>query len=179
MLKRTITSLILISIAIITVFLLPIWAFSIMASIFICLALYEFFKLDPENIFPRSFVFLGILSGMMLPYIVYFSRTADFYRDTGIIGEALFFISVLILLFLIQFTRKESKNAVTFIALTLFGIFYVGWFFTFLVKIRFLEDGHKLVLYLLLVTKAGDIGAYLIGSKFGRHALIPRLSPNK
>jgi len=47
------------------------------------------------------------------------------------------------------------------------------------VKIRFLEEGHKLAGYLLLVTKAGDIGAYLVGSKFGRHKLIPRISPNK
>ena len=86
---------------------------------------------------------------------------------------------MLIALFLIQFTRKENQKGVTLIALTLFGIFYIGWFFTFLVKIRYLEYGYRLVAYLLLVTKAGDIGAYLVGSRFGKHALIPRISPKK
>lgn len=173
MFKRTITSIILISIGVITIFILPVWFFSIAASVFIGMGLYEFFKLSSKDKFPRSFIYLGISSGAVLPYITYF------YRPTGGIWEALFFIIALIALFIIQFTRKENQNAVILIAVTLFGIFYVGWFFTFLAKIRFLEDGHKLVAYLLLVTKAGDIGAYLVGSRFGRHRLIPRISPNK
>jgi len=173
MLKRTFSSVILISIGAATIFLLPVWTFSVISSVFIGLGLYEFFRLNSKNEFPRSFIFLGVFSGVLLPYITYF------YRPTGGIWEALFFIIVLIALFLIQFTRKENQNAVVLIALTLFGVFYVGWFFTYLVKIRFLEDGHKLVAYLLLVTKSGDIGAYLIGSKFGKHRLIPRISPNK
>jgi len=137
------------------------------------MGLYEFFRLDSKNIFPPSFIYLGISLGMLLPCITHL------YKPTGGIWEALFFIIALIALFLIQFTRRQNQNAVTLIALTLFGIFYIGWFFTFLVKIRLLEDGHKLVAYLLLVTKAGDIGAYLVGSRFGKHALIPRISPNK
>jgi len=173
LIKRAISSIILISIGVIIIFLLPVWSFSVAVSIFIGLGLYEFFRLDSKNTFPRSFIYLGIFSGMALPYITYF------YRPTGGIWEALFFIFVLIALFLIQFTRRESQNAVILIALTLFGVFYVGWFFTYLVKLRFLEHGHKLVAYLLLVTKAGDIGAYLIGSRFGRHPLIPRISPKK
>lgn len=173
MIKRSISSAILIIIAGTVIFILPIWAFSVVASIFIGLGLYEFFKLNSKNNFPRSFIYLGIFSGAALPYITYF------YRPTGGIWEALFFIIALIAFFIIQFTRKENQNAVMLIALALFGIFYVGWFFTFLVKIRFLEDGYKLVAYLLLVTKTGDIGAYLIGSRFGRHRLIPRISPNK
>lgn len=171
--KRTVSSVILISITIITIFLLPVWTFTVVVSIFIGLGLYEFFRLNPRNIFPKSFIYLGTFSGIALPYITHF------FRPTGGLWETLFFIVVLIFLFIIQFTRKENQNAVTLIALTLFGIFYVGWFFTFLVKIRLLGDSYKLVAYLLLVTKAGDIGAYLVGSKFGKHALIPRISPNK
>jgi phosphatidate cytidylyltransferase len=171
--KRTITSILLILVPIVTIFFLPVWFFSVIASLFIFSGLYEFFKLNSKDKFPPSFIFPGILFGILLPYFTYF------YRAAGGIWEALFFITALMTLFVIQFVRKENQNAVTLIALTLFGIFYVGWFFTFLVKIRFLEDGHKLVVYLLLVTKAGDTGAYLVGSKFGRHRLIPRISPNK
>ena len=38
---------------------------------------------------------------------------------------------------------------------------------------------RQLIVYLILVTKSGDIGAYFIGSRFGRHNLIPRISPKK
>jgi len=174
MFQRAVTSIILILIVGISIFILPVWTFGAVASLFIGLGLYEFFRLSgAKKIFPVSFAYVGILSGIALPYITYL------YRPTGGIWEMVFFILILITLFIIHFTRKESRNAVNLIAVTLFAIFYIGWFFTFLVKIRFLEDGHKLVAYLLLVTKAGDIGAYLIGSNFGRHKLIPRISPNK
>ncbi|MDP2981191.1 MAG: phosphatidate cytidylyltransferase [Candidatus Omnitrophota bacterium] len=174
MFKRAVTSMSLISVGILSIFVLPVWTFGIAVSLFIGLGLYEFFRLSgAKKIFPLSFAYIGIFSGMLLPYITYF------YRPAGGIWEMVFFIIILITLFIIHFTRKESRNAVNLIAVTLFAIFYIGWFFTFLVKIRFLEDGHKLVAYLLLVTKSGDIGAYLLGSNFGRHKLIPRISPNK
>ena len=73
-------------------------------------------------------------------------------------------------------------NAIVGISTTLFGILYVSWFFSFLIKIRFLlpdPQGAKLLAFILLVTKAGDIGALLVGSKFGKHLLLPRISPNK
>lgn len=173
MLKRTITSTILILIGIASIFLLPIWAFCVVASLFIGLGLYEFFRMNAKQMFPPSFIYIGIISGILFPYITYL------YRPTGGVWEVAFFIIILIMLFIIQFTRKKNQNAVTLIALTLFGVFYIGWFFTFLVKIRFLEQGHKIAGFLLLVTKVGDIGAYLVGSMFGRHKLIPRISPNK
>jgi len=174
MLKRVISSIILIALTVLSIFVFPVWIFGSIASIFIGLGLYEFFRLSSaKKIFPVSFAYIGIFSGILLPYITYL------YRPTGAIWEVVFFILILITLFIIHFTRKDSQNAVNLIAVTLFAIFYIGWFFTFLVKIRFLEDGHKLVAYLLLVTKAGDVGAYIVGSKFGRHKLIPRISPNK
>ena len=173
MLKRVVSSVILVLIVIATIFLLPVWTFGIVASIFIFMGLYEFFHLDTRNIFPRSFAYLGMFAGALLPYITYF------IRPEGGLWEALFFIIVLMSLFIIQFTRKDNQNSVALVALTLFGVFYIGWFFTFLVKTRLLEDGYKLVAYLLLVTKAGDTGAYLVGSKFGKHSLIPRISPKK
>ena len=65
------------------------------------------------------------------------------------------------------------------ISLTLFGILYISWFLSFLIKIRFLEGGVIWVAYLLAVTKAGDIGAYAVGTLFGRHSLMPHISPKK
>jgi phosphatidate cytidylyltransferase len=39
--------------------------------------------------------------------------------------------------------------------------------------------GRVMVLYLIVVVKFSDIGAYTAGRLFGRNKMIPRLSPNK
>ena len=36
-----------------------------------------------------------------------------------------------------------------------------------------------LVIYVLLVNYGSDVGAYLVGSMFGKHKLAPKISPNK
>jgi phosphatidate cytidylyltransferase len=35
------------------------------------------------------------------------------------------------------------------------------------------------ILYLIVVVKASDVGAYLVGSTCGRHKMFPRISPGK
>jgi phosphatidate cytidylyltransferase len=65
------------------------------------------------------------------------------------------------------------------ISTTIFGILYIAWFFSFIIKIRLLPGGTGLLAALLLITKSGDIGAYLVGNWIGRTPLIPRISPKK
>ena len=73
------------------------------------------------------------------------------------------------------------------IAVTVFGIMYIGWLGSHLVMLRQLpaslgvddDIGARLVFFAALVTWATDTGAYLFGVAFGRHKLIPRISPNK
>jgi len=43
----------------------------------------------------------------------------------------------------------------------------------------FEPDGQVLLLFLLVLIAAADIGAYFGGRTFGRHKLAPRVSPNK
>ena len=76
-----------------------------------------------------------------------------------------------------QLVRRESDQAITGVSTTIFGIFYISWFFSFIIKLKLLPHGAGLVGFLVLVTKMGDIGSYLVGSNLGRHALIKRISP--
>ncbi len=68
---------------------------------------------------------------------------------------------------------------------TIFGTVYTVIFYGFILRlIYFNADGSGmpglyLVLYLLIVTKFSDMGAYLFGVVFGRHKMIPHISPAK
>lgn len=86
-----------------------------------------------------------------------------------------------------QFLSKDNSKAIPSIATTLFGLMYVAWLLNFIQKINFFnfgagaaaDAGTFYVLYFILVTKFSDVGAYVTGSLFGKHKMIPRISPNK
>lgn len=136
------------------------------------LGLYEFFTmLEKKGI--NSYKYFGIGLGAVIPISI-------LYRFELTKNWDLFF-AVLVMLFLIvmQFKRRQNSGAIVDISTTVFGLLYVSWFFSFLIKIRDLPGGIGFLAGILLITKLGDVGAYLIGSRLGRTPLIPRISPNK
>lgn len=74
---------------------------------------------------------------------------------------------------------KRPKDAIVDIAVTLFGMIYIGWFFSYLLFIRALTERGAYLLFLMGTIWALDIVAYLFGSRFGRHKLLPSVSPKK
>ena len=66
-----------------------------------------------------------------------------------------------------------------------FGVVYTVIFYGFILRILYfhLEDGKPggifLLLFLLIVTKFSDMGAYLLGVLIGKHKMIPHISPAK
>lgn len=76
-------------------------------------------------------------------------------------------------------SRKQSvEGVVAATGGTLLAFVYLGLMFGFLLAIR---RHHEVwtVLWVLMVTKSCDIGAYFTGRAIGRHKLIPWLSPGK
>lgn len=57
------------------------------------------------------------------------------------------------------------------------AIFYIGTGFHYFVKAR--ETDYRLLVFALIIIWGTDTFAYLIGRSFGKHKLIPKISPNK
>lgn len=168
--KRIISSLILITIIVGSLFITVVC--DLLVTLFIIGGLYEFFNML-ENKKINIYKYFGISVGAIIPLSITFS----FEPTKG--WELLFMVLVLLSLILMQFTRRENSGVIIGISTTIFGILYVSWFFSFLIKIRHMPDGLGLIAMVLLITKLGDIGAYLIGSRFGKTPLMPRISPKK
>lgn len=170
LIKRIASSLVLL--AIISATVLVDWVCGFMVCFFIGLGLYEFFTmLEKKGL--RIYKYFGIGVGLVIPIsiITRFEPTKSW--------ELLFIVLALLFLIVMQFKRRDNSGSVVDISTTLFGILYVSWFLSFMIKIRYLPGGFGLFWTVIFITKLGDIGAYFIGSRFGKHPLIPRISPKK
>ncbi len=169
---RFFTSSFLIALTVGILFFTNTFLFSLEVMIFTALALYEFLNLLKKQNIPVYRLF-GVVMGIAIQLIV----TMELGHTQS--GEVLFIVLGCLFLFVLQFFHKDHSQALVGIALTMFGILYVSWFLSFVIKIRFLNHGILWVAYLVAVTKAGDIGAYAAGTLAGRHSLIPHVSPKK
>ena len=124
--------------------------------------------------------------------VAFFAASFYAFRSYGPDKSYDFEIAVLVVFLLVvfgrqMFQRTRDRNPLETMAYTLFGLLYIVWLFNFLTKIVYLPPrgplgettGQYYVLYLLLVTKFSDMGAYLAGTLFGKHKLVPHISPHK
>lgn len=162
------------------------WAFFALISTLSLAGLWEYFTMLDHKKLPNFKLTAAICGALFL--ICSFYR----FRTYGPSQSDDFEIAV-ILLFLLgvfarqMFERTRDRSPLETMVYTLFGLLYVVWLFSFLLKIVYLAPrtpdghvtGHFYVLYLIAITKFSDMGAYLVGSLIGRHKMIPHISPNK
>ncbi len=96
----------------------------------------------------------------------------------GAAGMALVLAPALLITFVVAAaTPHHEHSALTSMAVTTFGIVWVGVGLGAVVVLR--DGSFDLVLAVLLGTWAADIGAYAIGRMIGRRKLAPAISPGK
>ena len=168
--QRIITSIFLIVLTVLILGVFPEWVFGVVVTLFIGISLYEFFNLvERKGI--AIYKYSGIAMGILIPMAI-FLRLEPLSA-----WELLFIVSSCLCFFVLRFTRRDNSHALVDISVTMLGIIYISWFLSFLIKVRF--EGVGFVAFLLLTTKMGDIGAFFLGSSFGKHTLISRISPKK
>lgn len=95
----------------------------------------------------------------------------------------LILLAGLLLFFITSF--QKQVNPLVNLGITLFGIAYLTIPLTTLLSINYfpfadgLDQGRFWLTYVIVVTKAADMGAYFSGKLFGTHLLAPKLSPKK
>ena len=115
--------------------------------------------------------FIGIAAAAAYPVAVYF---------LGIKG--LVYVTALLTLAVTIWYVYWLRARVADVGVCMFGAIYTGMQLTGLLFIRMSLEGiwgGVVVLVIFLSIWANDAFAYLAGSKFGRHKLAPRTSPNK
>jgi phosphatidate cytidylyltransferase len=172
--KRIWSSFLILSLAGLVIFIFPNWVFSLLAAALVGIGLAEFFGIAEKRGI-LVYKYFGIIIGTLVPVITYFQLGMEGYFTV----EPIMIMIACLFLFVLQFTRRDTSQAITSISVTMFGLLYIAWLFSFFIKLKFLPQGALLVAFIILVTKIGDVGAYFVGSFIGKRALIPRISPKK
>jgi phosphatidate cytidylyltransferase len=113
-------------------------------------------------------------------------RLAGFIALAGLLLAALYgsqfqvlLVAVAALPMLFGLTLIQRRPSVGGMAVTLLGIYWIGFALAHAVLLRGLPHGLGIVIDVLVGTFLGDTGAYLGGRMFGQRPLAPRISPNK
>jgi phosphatidate cytidylyltransferase len=140
----------------------------------------------------NSWVFLAVLfAAAFLCYSEYDAIAAAYgFGAPGLVGAAagylffawsgnawLYLVLVAIICLAVVMHSEDLAKALPRASLLLMGVLYVFGSWKCAILLRAINP-HWLM-YALIVNWAGDIGAYYVGRRFGRHKLAPRVSPNK
>jgi phosphatidate cytidylyltransferase len=140
----------------------------LMMSVLAGLAATEFYAMERrESRLPNEM--FGIGAAMLMPIAAALWGLSGLSSTvTALIGASL--------VWHVAFVRVRTTDTAT----TMFGAVYTGFLLAYLVLlVRNFTHGRELALAVILGVWANDSLAYLIGSTFGRHKMMPRISPNK
>jgi phosphatidate cytidylyltransferase len=152
-------------------------AFVAFVALLVALGLSEFYKMMMERGM-RPSGRLGVGMALVLCVLSY----------TGTPSQTnLLFTGGLLVIFCAELLRSEGERGIEPMAVTLFGILYVGWLSVHLVFLRELPralgqdyaQGGTYVLLAFFLTWSCDTAAYGFGLWLGRRRLLPSVSPKK
>ncbi len=171
---RALVALIFAPLIVLTVYLGQ-WYFFILIAILAAVSIWEFIRLGTHKE-SHGQLYISVLFGLAILSVLYF--------DPGILMPVL--LAGMVVLLLVELYRNNG-SPVHNVGATLFPALFFSLFLgSFLlirelprhISVSYAEPGQWIIL-LILATWICDTAAYVLGSYFGRHKLMPRISPNK
>ena len=169
MAKRTITALLLLAIAMPAVLFGGIFFF-LLIGFFIVFASWEFVLMfRAVNLQPSTIVTVG---GTLVLLVV-----RGFFPAWSEAALACL-VLVAMAVHLFEYERGRDTAALDFVV-TVGGFIYLGWIGAYLYDLRALPNGGWWLMLVLPSVWMADTAAYVLGVRYGKHKLAPRLSPKK
>lgn len=157
-----------------------IWLFVAIAVLAIGAGLFEFYSLT-KKLELKADARIAYLGAALLMVAFIFDAPAE-APDLLLATLALFLIFAMITQ-TFRF-RKDLTKMKTGVGATVLGVLYVAFLGGYLIATRVGFENRPdlsthLLGYFFLVVMGSDTGAYFAGRSFGRHKLIPKISPGK
>lgn len=151
-----------------------------------CIALYEYagamrhkgIRVDLWAAWAAALVWTGYaymtsLPGQKPPEAMVVMKSL--FTRNAVWGIMFLIIAILFLRIIFENGKYRMEDA----AHTLFGIIYIPFLLSFALMIRNMDRGFEYIWLVIIGASVTDIFAYFTGTLFGRHKLIPAISPKK
>ena len=156
-------------------------ALGLAVSILAIIGIHEFYGAMESSGY-KPIKLIGYLSCLSLLYLTFRDKinpdglTFVFIPSKGL--SLAMFLVILALFCILIF--QYDKYTITDIAVTIMGIFYVVFLFSFIILVRNMGERGDLYIWLVFVGAwAPDTAAYFTGVAFGRTKILPVISPKK
>jgi len=158
------------------------WSFFILVTALALFSLNEFYSLMNKKGYSPSY-FIGFLVTLFFMSFTTLTVRHPLWESNtiGILTTAI------IITFAGGIFLRKAQDSTVNASITLLGILYVGWMFSYLTLIREMNPpganfwkSHGAYLFFLMISIwACDTAAYIIGTYFGKVKLSPYISPKK
>lgn len=162
------------------------WAWAALLALFALFGMREFYRMA-RTADIQPFSLLGYVTGPLWVLAQEWELSGESALHLSASPAWMVFLFATTAAMVLQLTRRSNENALTNVAATLLGLVYCAMLPALSSHFRHLQfgpggwpmHGVEFALVCVFVSKVSDIGALLTGSRWGRHKLIPRLSPGK
>jgi len=174
--QRILTALLLLPLVIALIFALPVLWFTIVLGIILLGGSWEYQRL--AGLSGRASAFILMLLQITTLVLLYEFRH---YWESTILTDLTVSCAIWLLMFIRLFKYRDNASVTpayrTISFFTAILSITIAWFS--ISWIRFQAEGDWLILLLLLIVWAADVGAYFAGKTIGRTKLAPHISPGK
>lgn len=152
--------------------------FALLAAATIGLAQWEYYDIAKIK-HCQPLIKIGLIGTVAYVFAIFLRAHFHFAKMFPEIALGLILVSCFIYYFI------KGTDPFVNLAITLFGILYLTIPLSCLIDINYFKseplvtDGRWALVYLLLVTKMTDTGAFFIGKMYGKRKLSPYISPKK
>jgi phosphatidate cytidylyltransferase len=160
--KRVLTASILTPLIIAAILVAPVWLFTAVVTIIALLCFYEYCGIVEHHGIrpPGVFGYVAGLLVLLAPKV-----------DVAIV------VAMAVIALSLSLRLDELADCLPWCGALMLGVAYVFGCWRFAVELHAIS--HRWLLFAVSLNWAGDIAAYYVGRRFGRHRLAPAASPNK
>jgi phosphatidate cytidylyltransferase len=181
LLKRTITGIIFVAVLVAAIMWNK-YSIALLFGVFAMLGLNEFLALMRKNGFSPNSILCNVVAVAI--YVIIALHSFHWFDL-----EYLLLIFPLLIIIVVSELFRKHDYPVSNMGFSILGILYIIFPFAtlnffaynepFYDKLLLVQNDFGLLLGFFVILWANDTGAYLVGSKLGKHKLFERISPNK
>jgi phosphatidate cytidylyltransferase len=157
---------------------IPVLIISLMVSM-ICL--FEYYQISYRDDKHKPLLRFGMAAAVALNLVMYIYAYGGIKYIKSFDARFVFAVLAVFMAVLLsyQIFKRPIKGGVYSLAVTMFGVFYIVFFFSHIILIKALNDGVFYLIILNIVVMFNDTFAYFGGVLFGKHKTKFEVSPNK